>query len=164
MNIQETASLFATPQRKAALKKVIKDKKIKKIAISGLAGSAPAMLFASLDCLDTPALIIASDADSAGYLYNDINTMAPGSAVIFPSGYKRHIRYGQPDEPARILRMESLDAVAARRKDLRWIVTSPDAIAEKVADAESLGNFLGYGIMGRNVTYSIQYHRRPLGF
>ncbi len=138
MTIQETASLFATPQRKAALKKILKDKKIRQTALSGLAGSAPAMLFASIDFLDNPALIIASDADSAGYLYNDLNTIAPGSAVIFPSGYKRHIRYGQPDEPARILRMESLDAVASKRKGLRWIVTSPDAMAEKVADAKSL--------------------------
>ncbi len=52
-------------------------------------------------------------------------------AAIFPSGYKRHIRYGQPDPPAQILRTETLDAIR-NSPELCWIVTSPEALAEKV--------------------------------
>ncbi|MBD5236102.1 MAG: transcription-repair coupling factor [Bacteroidales bacterium] len=124
-----------------------------KIYLGGLPGSAPAMLFGELPSGREPALVIADDMDSAGYMYHDLcQIMGEESVAIFPSGYKRDIKYGQPDPPQQILRTETLDALrrSYERKGkgkkkgkeeevrLRYVVTYPEALAEKVADRTSL--------------------------
>lgn len=56
--------------------------------------------------------------------------------MFFPSGYRRDIKYGQPDPPAQILRTESLKAWHSGR--IRFVVTCPEALAEKVPATESV--------------------------
>ncbi len=133
ITLAEADRLFATPGRIKRIAEWLDDKNIRRIALPGLPGSAPAMLFAALPKRRIPYLVIAADAEEAGYLYNDLVQISgdAASVAIFPSGYKRHIKYGQPDPPARILRTETLDAIR-NSKELRWVVTSPDALAEKV--------------------------------
>ena len=139
MTLQEAAGLFATPARRKALAAIAADKKARRISLSGLAGSAPAMLFATLDKLRVPLLIVANDINDAGYVYNDIRAIAGEEAVaIFPSGYKRDIKYGQVDAPSQILRTDTLDRLTTSKK-LRCVVTCPEALAEKVADRKDLG-------------------------
>lgn len=56
--------------------------------------------------------------------------------MFFPSGYKRDIKYGQPDPPSQILRAEALsrwDSGTAR-----ILVSYPEALAEKVASKKIL--------------------------
>lgn len=55
---------------------------------------------------------------------------------FFPSGYRRDIKYGQPDAPARILRTEALQAWADGH--LRFLVTCPEALAEVVPAAQEV--------------------------
>jgi len=96
------------------------------------------LLFASLDCLKSPLLVVADDMTDAGYLYNDIRAVAGEEAVaVFPSGYKRDIKYGQVDPPSQILRTDVLDRLASSRR-LRCVVTCPEALAEMVAAREAL--------------------------
>ena len=132
ITLAEADRLFATPGRIKRIAEWLDDKNIRRIALPGLPGSAPAMLFAALPKRRIPYLVIAADAEEAGYLYNDLVQISGDAAAvaIFPSGYKRHIKYGQPDPPARILRTETLDAIR-NSKELRWVVTSPDALEEK---------------------------------
>ncbi len=61
------------------------------------------------------------------------------SVAIFPSGYRRDIKYGQPDQPSRILRTETLDAWH-RKNHPTWVVTCPEALAERVPKAETLSD------------------------
>lgn len=139
MTLEDIIKEFATPVRVAALTNAIKDKKSRKIFLGGLAGSSPALLLAGLEKFRGLILVVADDADAAGYMYHDLcQSAGPSRTAIFPSGYKRAIKYGQPDEPARILRTDTLDRVV-RDKGLRYIVTYPEALAEKVADREELG-------------------------
>lgn len=139
MDLATADKLFASTQRLDALNQLLCDKKIRRAHLRGLAGSAPAMLFAALRPRKIPYLIVANDEEAAGYLYHDLCQICGDmeSAAIFPSGYKRHIKYGQPDPPAQILRTETLDAIRNSRK-LRWIVTSPEALAEKVPAPDKL--------------------------
>lgn len=139
MRLDAADKLFATPSRIEKIMSAIDEKKIRRVLMRGLPGSAPAMLFARLPRRRLPWLIVANDPDSAGYLYHDLCQICGDEvqAAIFPSGYKRHIKYGQPDSPAQILRTETLDAVR-NSKQLRWIVTSPEALAEKVPVSERL--------------------------
>ena len=147
MKLQEADALFATPGRTGALEKGLKDKNCRRIFIGGLPGSSPAMLFAGLPESGSPALVVADDMDSAGYLYHDLcQILGDDRIAIFPSGYKRDIKYGQPDPPQQILRTETLDSIrmSERKKGakgkkgegLRFVVTYPEALAEKVADRE----------------------------
>lgn len=102
MTLNEADSLFATPARLKAVESLLGDRKLRRISFSGLAGSAPAMLFASLRNLKKPILVVADDITEAGYVYNDIRTVAGEAAVaVFPSGYKRDIKYGQIDRRRR---------------------------------------------------------------
>lgn len=138
MLLKEAAELFATPSRCEAVEKLISDRNVRRIALTGLVGSAMPMLMSGIRKASRPILIIADDSTEAGYIYHDLSSIAgEGPVSIFPSGYKRDIKYGQIDAPSQILRTETLDALSGRKKPL-WVVTSPEALAEKVADAENL--------------------------
>ncbi len=139
MTLDQVDNLFATPARMEELRGLLTDKSVRRLLLRGLAGSAPAMLFAALPARRLPYLLVANDPDAAGYLYHDLCQICGSDAevAIFPSGYKRHIKYGQPDAPAQILRTETLDALSAGGK-LRWVVTSPEALAEKVPLPDTL--------------------------
>lgn len=137
MNLKEADCLFATPSRIKALTKALAGKQ-RRVALTGLTGSAPAMLLAGFVNKKTPSLIIADDADAAGYFYHDLcQVVGSESVAIFPSGFKRSIKYGQPDPPARILRTETLNAWR-NNSSLHWVVTYPEALAEKVPEPEDL--------------------------
>ncbi|MGM9870149.1 MAG: transcription-repair coupling factor [Sodaliphilus sp.] len=118
------------------MKKILSAKRNQVVAIDGLAGSAAAMLFSQLPKQASPYLLIANDADEAGYLYHDLCQInGETSTLIFPSGYKRDIKYGQPDAPSEILRTEVLNQWYANPQ-LRHVVTYPEALAEKVVAKE----------------------------
>ncbi|MCM1152467.1 MAG: transcription-repair coupling factor [Muribaculum sp.] len=143
MTLKDAAALFATPERLKPIRGFIDSKAAgapRRMHLSGLPGSAPAMLISGVvrKKNSLPPLIVADDAESAGYIYNDLCQIAGSAAVaIFPSGYKRDIKYGQIDAAAQILRTETLDAFCSS-KDLQWIVTSPDALAERVPAPDNL--------------------------
>ncbi len=138
MEIDELSALFNSTTRKEALKSILSGRGRKRILIDGLAGSATALLFAGLPKRKTPYVIIANDLDEAGYMYHDLCQITDDKQVlIFPSGYKRDIKYGQIDAPNEILRTEVLNQWS-ENKQLRWVVTYPEAIAEHVAEREEV--------------------------
>ena len=93
------------------------------MVIDGLAGSASSVLFSRLPRRKQPYLIVANDLDEAGYIYNDrVQLSDESQALIFPSGYKRDIKYGQVDAPNGILRTEVLNLWYAS-PSLRWVVS-----------------------------------------
>lgn len=136
MTLGEAASLFATSTRLKALRKLIGDGKASRVSLTGLKGSSAAMLLGKLADGKKPMVIVADDADSAGYLYHDLSRVSECEIGFFPSGYKRHIKYGRIDAPQQILRAETLDGW--RNKRLGLVVTYPDALAERVPVREEL--------------------------
>ena len=97
MDIQNFSALFNTPARREAFLKLIKDNKTKHIFIQGLEGSSIALFFSNLLEHKQAHIIIANDLDEAGYLYNDLVQINGNDHILlFPSGYKRDIKYGQP--------------------------------------------------------------------
>lgn len=131
------SEIFRTPQRRRALDKMLVGKSLCCSAYS-LAGSAPALLFAGMTPRKSPTLIIGDSLDDAGYLYHDLSRILGEDAVLmFPSGYKRDIKYGQIDAPSQILRTEVLNHWHTDSR-LRYVVTYPDAIAERVASKETI--------------------------
>ncbi len=164
MQLGQAISRFMTPARIAAIDTAISDRSCRSLAIAGLAGSAPAAVIASLKKRHAPALVIANDADAAAYMYTDIAAIAgEGSVALFPSGYRRHIKYGQPDPPSQILRAETLEAL--RRGAVRWIVTYPEAAAEKVPEPEAMErNCLSFATGDKCMRQDCIDRLRELGF
>lgn len=138
MEIKDICSLFLSQQRHAAIKTILDDKKSRRASFYGLAGSSPAMLFASFPRQKHPLLIVGDSLDDAGYLYHDISRIIGEDAVLlFPSAYKRDIKYGQIDAPSQILRTEALNHWHDD-KQLKCVVTYPEALAERVASKETI--------------------------
>lgn len=129
-----------TPARGEALAKAFADKRVNRITLYGLAGSAPAMLMGALPAEDgdSPVLVVGDTLDDAGYIYHDLSrVLGEGAVLMFPSGYKRAIKYGQPDPPSQIMRTEVLNRWDTDRS-LRYVVTYPEALAEKVASRDTI--------------------------
>ena len=136
MEIQELCELFNRKGRITAVGKLLAGSG--RAVIDGLAGSSAAMLFAGLPKRACPYLIIVNDLDEAGYMYNDLCQMVGDKQVlIFPSGYKRDIKYGQIDAPNEILRTEVLNRWYDD-PEVRWVVTYPEALAERVRRREDV--------------------------
>lgn len=165
MKLAEATKLFATDARLASFKKILDDKSVRKIALKGLYGSAPAMLFASLPPTKTPYIIIADDFDAAGYIYHDLCQIVGEDKVgIFPSGYRRDIKYGQIDPPSQILRTEILDTWNKKDHPI-WVVTSPEALAEKVPPGDKLAESTLTLTVGKNYDMdNVKIRLRELGF
>ncbi|MBD5276980.1 MAG: transcription-repair coupling factor [Bacteroides sp.] len=128
MTLAELKEAFMTPARAKALRAALKHPDA---TAYGLAGSSAAMLLATMPAQDGTVLVVGDSLDDAGYLYFDLARLCGEEAVaMMPSGYKRDIKYGQPDEPNRILRVEALQRIAAG--ELRFVVSYPEALAERV--------------------------------
>ena len=122
MEIKRLSDLFNNSARVSALKKMLQSKRMRVIGIDGLAGSSAAMLFSRLPRQEQPYLIIANDMDEAGYIYNDLCQLSTdGEVLIFPSGFKRDIKYGQVDAPSEILRTEVLNQWHTRSRCAGWL-------------------------------------------
>ena len=135
------------------------------MVIDGLAGSASSVLFSRLPRRKQPYLIVANDLDEAGYIYNDLVQLTDESqALIFPSGYKRDIKYGQVDAPNGILRTEVLNQWYASPV-LRWVVSYPEALAERVASRQTIEQTTVELAVGQTVDQVETAQRlRELGF
>lgn len=138
MEIKELSKIFNSPARISAIKKALSGRGRTTLTIDGLAGSAAAMLFSQLPKRKSPYLIVANDFDEAGYMYHDLCQInGEGSTLIFPSGYKRDIKYGQIDSPQEILRTEVLNQWY-ESEELRCVVTYPEALAEMVSSRQDV--------------------------
>ena len=82
MSLAEAATLFATPARLKALRKLVGDSKARRVTLAGLKGSAASVLLGKVSDSRHPMVIVADDADSAGYLYHDLSRVA-GCEVAF---------------------------------------------------------------------------------
>ncbi len=108
------------------------------ISVYNLAGSSAAVMLSLLPEGKAPTVVIGDSLDDAGYLYHDLCRIVGEECVaMLPSGYKRHIKYGQADPPSQILRTEALTRWTSDR-GLRFVVTYPEALAERVADRDSI--------------------------
>lgn len=85
-------------------------------------------------------LFVAEDRDAAAYLLNDFyNLLDERQVYFFPSSYKRSAAYGAEDAQGVVQRTATMSALRAfDGKGYRVVCTYPEALAERVADAETL--------------------------
>ncbi|MBP5498344.1 MAG: transcription-repair coupling factor, partial [Muribaculaceae bacterium] len=165
MELSQLCEKFCAKDRFKSLAKAIGNRNNKVLLAEGVAGSSLAMLLSCLPPRTTPYLIIANDLDEAGYIYNDLcQIMTDKRVLVFPSGYKRSIKFGQVDAPQQILRTEVLNRWE-KDKELRWVVSYPEALAEKVATREQVSNGTINLAVGEVLDLTqLQQQLRNLGF
>ncbi|MDR3235590.1 MAG: transcription-repair coupling factor [Prevotellaceae bacterium] len=135
---QSLLSAFAGQERCRQLLSEITSGSGNVTLLRGLAGSARQLAIAAAAALDRIHIVILNDSDDAAYCYGDLtNLLPPEQVYFFPSSYKRNIRYGQPDMSNIVQRTAALNAILDSRLPL-FIVTYPDAVAEKVASRETV--------------------------
>ena len=138
MRIEELCEVLCPQARVQAVENLLKGDRMSRRVIDGLAGSSPAVLFSRLTERNEPYLIICNDLDEAGYLYHDLcQIRGEEHVLIFPSGYKRDIKYGQIDAPSEILRTEVLNKWY-NDPGVHWVVTYPEALAEQVSSKKEI--------------------------
>lgn len=138
MDLKQLCEKILTPGRREAVESAVNDNSCRRISLYGLAGSSAPMLMSALPSRGRPMLVIGDSLDDAGYLYHDLSRVLGESAVLmFPSGYKRSIKYGQVDPPSQIMRTEVLNHWFDN-PSLRYVVTYPEALAEHVATRDTI--------------------------
>ena len=85
-------------------------------------------------------VFVAEDRDAAAYLLNDFyNLLDERQVYFFPSSWKRSAAYGAEDAQGVVQRTATMHAVRNfTRKGYLVVCTCPEALAERVADAEAL--------------------------
>jgi len=110
-----------------------------RIYIDGTAGSARAMIAASIFSeMQNIHLAILPEKEDAAYFYNDlVSLLGEDQVFFFPSTYKRSVQYGQTEPANIVLRTEVLNYLSSgKRKGI--IVSYPESVMEKVVSRKTL--------------------------
>ena len=84
-------------------------------------------------------VFVAEDRDAAAYLLNDLYALLDERRILFfPSSYKRSIVYGAEDAQGVVQRTAALNALRTPPAGYLALCTYPEALAERVVDAEAL--------------------------
>ena len=189
MEIHDIAKLYAMLPQVGALRHVLENKSEKDVFLEGLIGSAKPLLFAALSQREKKKpklgsfLFILSDADEAGYFYNDLMQLitdqqqgGDGTEVLFfPSSYRRAVKFGQRDAANEILRTEVLARLNTQHPSPNnqqptattplYIVTYPEALAELVVSQKNLDERLIQLATGQTIDIvQLEQQLRELGF
>ena len=143
MTLSDLSGLYGGLAQTRALIKELAGKRGGNVFLQGLRASSAPLLFSGLALkTDKPCLLaILNDQEEAAYFYHDmVQTMGDADVLYFPSAYRRAAKYGQKDDASEILRTEVLSRLTTITSDAPTlvIVTSPDALAEKVVSKSSL--------------------------
>ena len=145
MDIQRIQKIYSRHANVKSLVRQLSKASNGQIMINGLQGSSAPLVFASLteygpEILSRPYLFVLNDEEDSGYFYHDlVQFLGDAQVLFFPSSYKRAIRYGQKDAANEILRTEVLSRLSSGVLPL-FVVTHPQALAEKVVTREVLKN------------------------
>ncbi len=84
-------------------------------------------------------VFVAEDRDAAAYLLNDFyNLLDEERVCFFPSSFKRSVAYGAEDAQGVVQRTATLNALKHFSEGYLVVCTYPEALAERVADIETL--------------------------
>ena len=143
MTLADLSGLYGGLAQTKALIKELAGKRTGNVFLQGLRASSAPLLFCGVaqnggkPCL----LVILNDQEEAAYFYHDmVQTMGDQDVLYFPSAFRRAAKYGQKDDASEILRTEVLSRLTTVEPgaDTLVIVTSADALAEKVVSKSSL--------------------------
>lgn len=135
MNSQELLSRYLASSTSKAIIESLKNKKI--LRLKGLSGSFDTVLFSSIiKAQGGLHLVLLHDKEEAAYFYNDLSNFLEDEHILFPSSYKKPYHYEEIENANILHRAETLSKIN-EKKNLA-IITSPEALSEKVINKRSL--------------------------
>lgn len=143
---EEFLRLFTSGSQFASLANILQSNSAGAAALTGLAGSAPALYAAACSReVNKSFLFILNDRESAAYFFNDLEQLLGQqdksyerrNTFFFPSTYKTRFRSHHKDKAGILLRSEVINRLAAGDRNT-LVVTYPEALAEKVAPVSAL--------------------------
>ena len=120
----------------------------KGLQLNGLQASGKGMMLSAIQqTSEAKMLVVMEDAETAAYLYNDINrAMLTAKCGLLPSSYKKSPKHGGLDLASEIMRTDALNIIhkTCTNSSLLtpnsngWlIVTSPEGLIERVAPQQA---------------------------
>ena len=103
-------------------------------------GALPFYAAAAVERVGGVHVFVAEDRDAAAYLLNDFYALLDETRVcFFPSAYKRSVAYGAEDAQGTVQRTAAMNALRSfDGKGYLAVCTWPEALAERVADGQTL--------------------------
>ena len=143
MTLSELSEGYGRLAQTKALIRELSGKSDKSIFLKGLHCSSAPLLFCGVarNAGHSCILIVLNDQEEAAYFYHDmVQTIGDENVLYFPSAYRRAAKYGQKDDASEILRTEVLSRLTTVEPGGQTlvIVSSPDALAEKVVSKSNL--------------------------
>lgn len=140
MTILELQQRLLQHPNVAAMYRLMDDSSVRSIFCRGLIGSSAPVFFSSLHRHGSaPCVFVLADMEEAGYFYHDLTQILGDENVLFfPSSFRRAVKYGQKDAANVILRAQTLSRLEQHPAGRIFIVTYPDALAEKVVSKKEL--------------------------
>ena len=113
--------------------------KSQNLQINGLQASGKGMMLSAIQQKSkTKMLVVMEDAETAAYLYNDINRAMPtGECGLLPSSYKKSPKHGGLDLASEIMRTDALNIIHNSQNNGWLIITSPEGLIERVATQQT---------------------------
>lgn len=142
MTLRDLAQSMGQHPALKQLQRGLASKQARPVSLTGLQGSATALLLHQLaedPPVAAPILAVARDEESAAYLQNDLRLLAgeeEESVTFFPSRFRRAIRYGHTDVANEVLRMELLERIRSGALP-KIIATYPEALLEAIVSQEN---------------------------
>ncbi len=134
MGISDILERIGQSAAAQALVSALQDETTRKIQAKGLIGSADAMV--AVSCLQNashPAIFVLPTHEEASYFLSDLENITGKAQLFFPSSFRKAFDFTQTDSAHVLQRAETLSALnKADTKSIRWVVTYPEALAEKV--------------------------------
>ncbi|MBO4906396.1 MAG: transcription-repair coupling factor [Bacteroidaceae bacterium] len=138
MDIKELRERYTKHPKVKKLQQALLNDEAWAVQVTGLQASATALAFASLSDVP-PLLFVLDDADEAGYFYHDmVQLLGDERVLFFPSSFRRAVKFGQRDAANEILRTEVLARIGAGSTEQLFIVSHPEAVAERVVTREKM--------------------------
>ena len=83
-------------------------------------------------------VVLGNDSEEAAYLASDWQTFTGEAAYLFPASYKRPYHYDEVENANVLMRAEILNKLSGSMSEGKVLITSPEAIYEKVINKKSL--------------------------
>ncbi|MFP4090146.1 MAG: transcription-repair coupling factor [Cyclobacteriaceae bacterium] len=140
MQLQNFVDLYTSDSLIQTLASRIQQDNGGSFQIKGLIGSLDAVLASSLYRLHGQHhIFLMSDKEEAAYFHNDLqNLNKKREVLLFPSSYKRPYQIEETENANVLMRAEILNRISNPVAAGELIVTTPDALAEKVINKRSL--------------------------
>lgn len=139
MNVQHIVEKYSQTEKIKTLIQCIQQNRKPKIHLTGLIGSADAMVAATCYQLEKKLHVyVLPTHEDASYFLSDLESLFDKQILFFPASFRKPFEFTQADSSHVLQRAETLSSLNRNSESPQIVVTYPEAIAEKVINRADL--------------------------